>query len=311
MRRLHWSDSSTAAAPPRVRVERFCGKSSKRHRVHLLGEMRCKKTHYRFGENTMPCLAPEQCPFCADLAWKMRFEFFGPALDQDPGNKVWVPIIAVLTQGAWNKLAVGAPGAHRGRLLDVWRVQQGSARVLQVKELGRVEPLMPSFDIEPHLLRMWFPNDGSYPPAEIPAPIPFTAEELHRPLPVAEPMKLTPEQKAAVDAKAAALREKWGISRDAEAAEPAPAAAPPATPAPTPAAKPSMTPTPAKALSAIDKRIKDGTAADKLRRQAAKEKAANELTPAEAVEFGRVADYVLGLAPAADAIRNGKKGGTN
>ena len=228
MRRLVWSDSSTAAAPPRIRVERFCGKP--RERVHLIGEMRPLKTHYRFGENTMPCFAPDVCPFCTDPAWKARYEFFGPALVMDRKAQLWVPIVAVLTQGGGNKLRAAPAGPHRGRLLEIWRVQQGSSSVLHLKELSRIEPMLPPFDVMPHLHRLWFPADADQPAAEMPAPVPFTNEDPPRAQLPIEPERIDPATLAKWREQ---IGRQHGRTSSAAAVEPPIAAEPVGQPAPT------------------------------------------------------------------------------
>jgi hypothetical protein len=339
MRRLSWRDSATAAAPPRIRVERFCGKRS-RHRVHLLGEVRCKKTHYKFGENTVPCLEPEACPFCAERSefgvpvWKSRLEFFGPALVMDEDLKLWVPIVAVFTQGAWNAIRKAPLGPDRGRLLEVERRPRGSTRVLLVKELSRIDPVVPAFDVEPHLLRLWFPDDESLPEAEIPAAVPFTTQ---RPpcieTPRAEPTRMTPEQLAQIKAQLARARGEVPVAPAAAAAEPetgvkqepvaaaieigeqvpvvleinvmgatqAPASTftspPPGAPAPKkPTSPPAVSPMMAAAARRHSPSVvaNDPEALAELeRKRLAKLKPAEELTPVEALEAGRILDYVV------------------
>lgn len=180
MQRLNWRDPALAVAPPRVRVERFRGTA--RRVVHLLGEVRAIKTHHKDKENTVPCLESEgqACPFCAEPLWRPRYEFFGPALHRNDADMVWEPVVAVFTQGGWNKLKSCPGGMHRGRLLKVWRRTHGNATggVLMLEEVSRIEPVVPGFDIEPHLLRLWFPSDPELPAVEIPPAVPFTAEEV-------------------------------------------------------------------------------------------------------------------------------------
>ncbi|MDY3562197.1 hypothetical protein R5W23_003646, partial [Gemmata sp. JC673] len=229
MPRLTWSDSSQAVALPRVRVERFNGKS--RYRVHLLGEVRCLRVHKRAGENTMPCLAPDPCPFCADPIWKPKLEWFGPALLMDKKENLWVPVVAVFTSGGGNKLRKCAPGPHRGRMLDVYRVGQGTAQggILEVKELVRVDPLVPEFDVLPHLHRLWFPNEAVPVEAEVPAAVPFTPEQAPSIAEAkAEPFRVSEDVKKALHRYA-----KTG-QRDEEPAPAAPEPPPPAAPAPVP-----------------------------------------------------------------------------
>lgn len=242
MRSIAWSDSSQAS-PQRtpVKVERFGGKT--RFRVHLLGEVRCKRVHYRLGENTMPCLDPEPCPFCADPIWKIRNEFFGPAKVMDPKRELWVPIVAVFTQGAWNQMQGGQPRPWRGRVLDAWRQPQGTTTVLKVKELSVTEPDMPAFEIEPVLLRTWFPHENGLPPVVVPEPVPYLVERPRAPVPVPTPV---PKEAAAM-LHAYVAKMRGDVKPDGEATNPAPenrldgggtapVPATPTPPAPTPAA---------------------------------------------------------------------------
>ncbi|VTR95258.1 unnamed protein product [Gemmata massiliana] len=305
MPRFSWSDCSTAAELPRVRAERFLGKS--KYRVHLLGEVRPIKVHKRAGENTMPCLAPDACPFCADPVWKPKVEWFGPALLQNNKEKLWVPIVAVFTSGGGTKLRSSPPGPHRGRLLEVWRVAQGTAQggVLHLKELSRVDPLIPAFDVLPHLHRLWFPNEEPIDKVEVPAPIPFTAEEPI-PQPKPEPFKLSSDV-------ADSLRSYVNRLRGGDAPKPTQEQPKPAEPAPAaeerpPAGKGGITPNADKVVGAIQRRLNQGHAEDAARQRELRSKPAEELKPGEAVEAGRIFDYVLG---GPDPSKNGHatKGG--
>lgn len=282
MRRLNWCASTQPPSVPRVKVERFCGR--RRFRVHLLGELRAIKTHYRFGENTQPCHEPDPCPFCAEPLWKVRREYFAPALVMDEASQLWLPIVAVFTQGAWRLVEKGGAGPCRGRLLDVWRVQQGGANTLKVRELSRIDPLVPAFDVEPHLLRLWFPGESDLPPVELPAPVPFTAEAAPPPPPPpdAEPLRFSDEARAKLRAYCA----RHVAEAEARPAETPPAAASPATIPPAtspPATSPprrSMTPPADLCVSAAERRRLASLPAE-------------DLTAEDAVRIGRVTDYVL------------------
>jgi hypothetical protein len=291
MNRLSWCDSTTATAPPRVRVERFCGTT--RRSVHLLGEVRCIKVHHREGENTVPCGAPQECPYCTDPRWKLRTEHFAPALLQNKKANVWLHVVAVFTPGGWNKINARPAGPHRGRLLEVWRQGQGNARggVLMVKEVARIDPPIPAFDIEPHLLALWFPEERELPPAQIPEPIPYVPDAA----PVqqsAAPFKFTAEAAAKMDEWRARLRGEQDAQEDAEEEKPTEAqvrevAKNPANYGPRERASTSMTQGAEKAVE------------EKRRRAAALKEAG------DAVEAGGIMDYILnGKVPA-----NGKKGG--
>lgn len=314
MKRLAWRDSATATAPPRVRVDRFRG--SARRTVHLLGEVRCIKTHHKDKENTVPCLAPEPCPYCADPLWRPRHEFFGPALVRNDTDSIWEPIVAVFTQGGWNKIKATPQGPHRGRVLKVWRRSQGNATggVLLVEEKARIEPIVPPFDVEPHLLRMWFPHEADLPPAEMPAAVPFTSADVPSRPDRPEPFKLTPE--------AAALIVEMGRKARGEP-EPATLAAAIAEAGKheTPAAVGVITQPAAAAAAAVA--ASEGSAATEHpgkemppprrsvlsadpeawaeleRKRALKGKQAEDLTAGEAIEVSRILDFVL-------PSRNGK-----
>ena len=290
VRRLAWRDSATASAPPRVRVERFRGSMSRT--VHLLGEVRCKKTHHRIGENTVPCLEPDHCPFCAEPIWRPRFEHFGPALVKSPRDLIWVPVVAVFTPGGWKKLNDGVPGPHRGRVLRVWRSSKGSATggVLNVQEKGRVEPPIPGFDVEPHLLRLWFPDDGELPPAEIPAAVPFTAEQVAHQVPRPEPVILTAEQKSALEEKLAELRSTLPTWKEAPGPGESPiepAAAPVASSSPAKPQSPAATGSPRPApieLTAEEHRALSGVIKARIRERFKVVPAAEPVPIAEVVK---------------------------
>lgn len=210
MKRLSWRDSATATAPPRVEVDRFRGTT--RRTVHLLGEIRCIQTHRKKAsrsedqENTVPCLKPDPCPFCLDPLWHTRLEHFGPALRRNNADSIWQPIVAVFTPGGWNQFKRFPAGPHRGRLLSVFRTTRGSVTggLLRVIEQSRIEPMIPAFDVEPHLLRMWFPQEEDLPPAEVPQAVPFTAEDVPTSAPKPEPFHLSEEERARVRAISAA-----------------------------------------------------------------------------------------------------------
>jgi hypothetical protein len=338
MRRLAWCDSTTATAPPRVRVERFCGKA--RYRVHVLGEFRAVKVHFKFGENTVPCAGPDPCHYCGDpQVWKTRWEHFAAALLRDDHANLFVPIVAILTDGGFKKVARCGAGSYRGRLLDIWRVHQGTTKVLQVRETGRVDPPYPAFDIEPHLLRMWFPHDTTIPAGEVPPPLAFEPEAIGtRPVAPAEVFVPSEEARSIIRSYVARLAAE-------PAAEPArqPAAPPNPVPPPTPPAAPPPPPPvvppvpPAPPIAVVEPAVTRAPAVpepapaapapgrkrvgltptpdqamDALRRRAARAKPASELDAEEAVEFGRIVDFVIGdRVPSTIPIRNGKHPGKN
>ncbi|VTU02755.1 unnamed protein product [Gemmataceae bacterium] len=231
---LSWCESTTAASPHPVRVERFCGKS--RHRVHLLGEVRPLKVHFRLGENTVPCLETERpCPFCADPMWKPRHEHFGPALLMDPKEGQWKQIVAVFTPGGWNQLYKAPPGPHRGRLLDIWRHGQGSAGggLLKLKEVSRIDPNYPAFDVLPHLIRCWFPFAKDLPPVDALPPVPVVAYEAPARQPEPEPVKVSAEVAKQFHEYAARFATP-AVQQDGTTVAPATTTAPPDLPPPPP-----------------------------------------------------------------------------
>lgn len=245
MKRLSWRESASAVAPPRLKVERFLGRG--KHRVHLIGELRCKKVHHKFKENTRPCAEPEPCALCSDNTWKSRLEYYAPALVKSEEERLWVPIVAVFTPGGFNHLKKFPPGAYRGRLLDVWRNGQGNAGggVLLVKEVSRIDPCVPPFDVTPHLLRLWDETAEGVPPAQMPAGVPFTDEEVEtiKPVPTLS-LPPSPEERAKAQKL---LRARLGREQTDDEATPTSAAAPAATSPPTsppaaPAAAPQPTP---------------------------------------------------------------------
>lgn len=332
MRRVPWCDSTTAAGPPRIRVERFCGKS--RYRVHVLGEFKAIKVHYRFGENTAPCGMTDGCGYCRDSQWKTRWEHVAAALLKDDKANLWVPIVAIVTEGGARKIQAAPAGPHRGRVLDVWRAQQGTAKVLHIKEVGRIDPPYPAFDLEPHLLRVWFPGDATIPAGEVPAPVQFRPEEAGpRPAVNAEIFRHSPEAAGLIHRYVAGLRGPApapesslqeqlpeGYSAPVPVPQPAtepapvppPAAAPIAAAAPVPTDTPDVIPVPVRELAALQRGArppKDPAAAgdvlaDVLDLRKLRRKPAAELTADEAVAAGRSMAYTVAGVPAAH--RNGR-----
>lgn len=206
MMRLKWRDSATAVARPRIRVERFLGK--KKHRVHLLADPQCHQVHYKHEENTVGCLAPDPCPKCGPSAgWKTRLEHYAPALVQDEKVKLWVPIVAVLTAGGYKDLAKCPAGAMRGRMLEISRLRKGPVNQMKIRELTRVDPIIPAFDPEPYVVALWWPELAEQLPPDgyVPDPIPYVDEPA--------PVVLQPEAKPISAEERARVRELFDKTR--------------------------------------------------------------------------------------------------
>lgn len=197
MKSLSWLPGQSPVAPGRrVPVERF-GKTSKTrtYTVWLLADVRCRYTHWPQhgrGSGSMPCLKPNVCPYCDDAtAWHKRREGFAPALLQSKCGRRWDHIVAAFTSGAVGMMPAGP---HAGLKLKVWREQHKDSFVkpLKVEEIIRMSPPAHPFDIEPWLLRMWFPHDEELPEAEAPEPIEAAIFRPEAPEPTQLPKELMP-----------------------------------------------------------------------------------------------------------------------
>lgn len=278
---------------PFVETERFSG-TGKAWRVWMLGDARCVAVHYTPGQRTVPCVAHMgECPYCSHPLWWKRTEAYAPVMLEvrKLPNPEWVPLLAIFTAGGYKQLG---PTPHRGKMFDVSRKNRGErCSQLVVKQLQVSDPLRPSFDIEPLIKRLWWPDAAQGVPVELPASIPIPPEEVHRPAfePEPQPVTLSPEEAARLVPKLEASGFKNLASKVA-------AEVPPVKPV-----------TPVKEPKTPNANQRDGTGEQlaELRK-----KPAEELTADEAVASNRIVDYVAAGLPAVDALpfsRNGKKGG--
>jgi hypothetical protein len=224
---------SSGDKTPFVSAERFKG-TGKTWRIWLLGDARPVAVHFKPGEKTMPCLAENgPCPFCADPQWWKRTEAYAPAMLEikklpDP---CWQPILAIFTAGATKDLG---PKPHRGKMFDVARTTQGSkCTPLRAKLIQVSDPLRPSFDIEPLIKRLWWPDDADICAVELPDPIPIPKEEVARApfVPELQPVEMSAEErrKLAEKMEASGFKELAAKLRAGLPAEPPAAVVEPAT----------------------------------------------------------------------------------
>lgn len=202
MQKLSWPTGvSPVAASERVPIERF-GPSNRRWVIWLLEDVRTRYTHWPQhlrGSGSLPCLKPLACPMCSDVQWHKRIEGYAPALSMNAKARRWENIVAVFTEGSLRLLP---PAPQTGLQIQVWREKQGRSPVGKLKiapfgkdwESSRFQLLTPAFDVEPWLMRMWFPHE-SHPPVDPPQDLPFDAKKAYE-APEPEPTKLDPEMLA-------------------------------------------------------------------------------------------------------------------
>lgn len=201
---IDWGEGS-APAPytTKVRVERF-GKVGAENaiEIHLLGDIISRYVHWNQNSkrgdgswvNSRPCLGPRPCVYCNDtINWSKYIEAYAPALTLRNNRKpkkgepvrMWVPIVAVFTEKVWGELnhefqptTEGTLTNCRGFRLRVSRSKRGFISIQHAEicsgqdRPNPVDPGVGSFDVRPHLTRMWFPHVAIEMPNDVPNPIP-------------------------------------------------------------------------------------------------------------------------------------------
>jgi hypothetical protein len=276
----------------------------------LLGELSEQYVHFVRSKNHKVLCGSRQgfCELCeqadtsADISTAQR-EYYAPSFVRNWKDREWKQRVAVFTDAAGEQVLRMFPeGGFRGGRLDVTRFKQGTSTRTGVKLLeglprGFPAHLPPAFSVVPFVRARYAKRqDPTNPIVILP---PFKCETSSGSAGRPRPLELTaadtqhdPDELAKMKAALAAVREKFsGAGEGGDLTQtPPPAPAPVAKPAP--ARRQSMTPTPE-------------DAADALRRRQAMSKPPEDLTAAEAVEVGRIIDYVA----AGTVLPNGKKGG--
>jgi hypothetical protein len=301
---LEWVQGDPLPEPPNVRIERF--KPGIAKTIILLGDVVTRDTHWdREIRSTVPCFKPAACPMCSDARWvkTLRREGYAPALVANEKTNHWEQAVAVFTAGGLNQLSE-AP--HRGRILRVKKNQNGMATPMEVKEIEPFTgefPLPPVFSVKAVMLRVWFPHIVHEEEVVFFEPIPFE-RRLPKTRPTHDEMELSADELLALadrlderDSPAMAAKAR----ADAEAkrtGKPIPASPPSPPPSPTPrreAATAAAGSSPATTRAARPSMVPDpDAAAEALRLRVARQKPASELTAGEAVEIGRIIDFVVG-----------------
>jgi hypothetical protein len=251
---LNWGEGGPPShSPAFLPVERFLLLTA-RYRVWFLGDIMSLWVHYTPETGTKPCTRPhEPCKFCDSAdpkETKVKEEGYAPVLfyKLKKGPKEWLPVVGVFTHAAVKFLGYNN---LRGRMFDLARERQGGAKLMKLVEVAQGEdgerrmPADPPFNVCPHLLKEWNPNDQIEPPADTPVagPRPVADDEFAFKPQVATLAGMI-KQSGTDPAALQRLRlfVQNGCKEETRAA--APAAAPSPEPTPPPASPPPPPPSP-------------------------------------------------------------------
>jgi hypothetical protein len=284
----------------------------------LLGDLVEQQVHYVKSEgHKVLCKARGGfCDLCekagaGDDVGVQQTEFYGPSFVRAWKEREFHQRVAVFSEAAaeelMNLIDRDHEGVARGCRLDVSRHTRGTSsrfviRIMDGLPRGFPSLLPAAFDLLPWIrARFGKRQTPDRPLVILPS---FKCEVVNdarsgRPKPLdlsAEDYKPGPEELEKVRAKLAAARAMFA-GRPVDLAPPAPNDNPPPVPAapavPEPTPEPEPVPVPAAARKPKGKSVFLADPDELARRKAAKEKARESLAADEAVEFGRVGDFLV------------------
>ncbi len=307
--------------------------------VLLLGDLVEQYVHRvnSKGYNVLCGARAGRCEMCEKAAESddvgiQRVEYYAPSFVRPWRDREFIQRVSVFSAAAVESILRLIPeGSQRGHRLDVERYSQGSSSRFRIKQLAGLPSGFPSmlpaaFDVVPFVLaRYGKPAKAHLPMVFLP---PFKCEAVMsgpagRPRPLdlsADDCRVAPEDLAKMKS---ALGEF--ISRTNGQSDPPPPPPPPVTSVPAPTATTTIpaptvtepvqaTSTTSMPLTPGPRKIEDPNAAlEALRLRSIRNKPPEQLTAPEAVEVGRITDYLLADTKIPATIpfngRHGKKGG--